>query len=437
MTKFERRRSGFTLIETMVVVAIIVILAAVAAAGLTDYASSLTHLERMNSAKAIYITAQNRLVNLKTRNQLSMFQEVSLSQYYTESEAQDDDGTVIPGLFYVDENDTAVIDELMPEGTISSDVRNDSYYYIDFDPVNGYIYGVFFSDKNFSYSDVSGIRGDETALKRAEVGYYGQSSLANINGSVVKLSPAFTVTNGEELYVTAKYTNYFVSETAAANWELSITMDGVVSGESHTFQTTPADVQLSGNTVTIEFVIDSLESGMGFNEQFGALGYEPGERLNLTAQMTYTGSVVTATPSDNRSLGSANSLYENVIGADVHVSTGRHLQNLSEAVSGVSCAGTLSAEAVTTITFTSDIDWVNGTLSYYSDKYGSSGDIDFELLENEAFFGTTGVSSGVTIAGGKHIISNVTVSTGISSSCAGFFPVLNLGTGKVTNLLLQ
>jgi prepilin-type N-terminal cleavage/methylation domain-containing protein len=96
MTKFEKRRSGFTFIETMVVVAIIVVLAAVAAAGLTNYAGSLTHLERMNSAKAIYITAQNRLVNLKTRNQLSMFQEEALSQFYTASEAQDDDGTVIP-----------------------------------------------------------------------------------------------------------------------------------------------------------------------------------------------------------------------------------------------------------------------------------------------------------------------------------------------------
>ncbi len=51
-------------------------------------------------------------------------------------------------------------------------------------------------------------------------------------------------------------------------------MEGVVSGESHTFQTAPADVQLSGNTVTIEFVIDSLKPGMGFGEQFGASGYE-------------------------------------------------------------------------------------------------------------------------------------------------------------------
>jgi hypothetical protein len=48
--------------------------------------------------------------------------------------------------------------------------------------------------------------------------------------------------------------------------------------------------------------------------------------------------------------------------------------NLSKAVSGVSWPETLSADAVTTVTFTSDIDWENGTLSYYSDKYGSSGD---------------------------------------------------------------
>ncbi len=154
----------------------------------------------------------------------------------------------------------------MPEGTISSDVRNGSYYYIDFDPVNGYIYGVFFSDKNFNYSEVSAIRGDETALKRADAGYYGQSSLANINGSVVKLSPAFTLTNGEELYVTAKYTNYFVSETAAANWELSVTMEGRRQRGIPYLPDGPADVQLSGNTVTIEFVIDSLKPGMGFGE---------------------------------------------------------------------------------------------------------------------------------------------------------------------------
>jgi len=437
MTRFEKRRSGFTFIETMVVVAIVVILAAVAVAGVTGYASSLTHLERMNSAKAIYIAAQNRLVNLKTLNKASIFQEEALSQYYTASEAQDDDGTVIAGLVYVDENKTAVVDELLPEGAISSDVRNDGYYYIDFDPVNGYIYGVFFSEESFNYSAVSAIRGDESALKRAEVGYYGQSSLANINGSVVKLSPAFSLTNGEELVVTAKYTNYFVSETAAANWELSVTMDGLSSGESHTFQTIPADVQLSGNTVTIEFVADSLKPGESFYEQFGASGYEPGEKLSFTAQMTYTGSAVTATPSDNRSVGTANSLYENVIGADVHVANGRHLQNLSKAVSRVSYAGTLPVDAVTAVTFTSDIDWENGTLSYYSGKYGSSGDITFEPLENSDFFGTTGAASGVTIAGGKHIVSNVTISGGISSSCAGFFPVLNLGTGKVTNLFLR
>lgn len=437
MTKLEKRRSGFTFIETMVVVAIVVILAAVAVAGLTDYASSLTHLERMNSAKAIYIAAQNRLVNLKTLNKAAVFQEEALSQHYHTGEAQDDEGNVIAGLVYVDEDTTAVIDELLPEGAISSDIRDDGYYYIDFDPVNDYVYGVFFSEKSFSYSEVSAIRGDETALKRAEVGYYGQSSLANMNGSVVKLSPAFSLTNGEELFVTAKYTGYFVSETAAANWEMSVTIEGLGSGESHTYETTPADVRLSGNIVSIEFVIDSLKPGESFYEKFGASGYEPGERLSVTAQMTYTGSAVTATPSDNRSIGTVNSLYDNVIGADIHVSCGRHLQNLSTAVSHVSYAGMLPVDAVNTITFTSDIDWENGTLDYYSGKYDSSGDITFEQLENSDFFGTTGVSSDVTIAGEKHVVSNVTLSGGISSSCAGFFPVLNLGTGKVTNLFLK
>ena len=437
MTKFEKRRSGFTLIETMVVVALITILAAITAAGVTGYASSLSHLERMNSAKAIYIAAQNRLVNLKTLNKSGIFQEDALAHYYHTSNVQDEDGDPIEGLVYVDEGTAAVLAELLPEGAISSEVRDGGNYYIDFDPINGYVYGVFYSEKSFGYGAVSLLRNDEAALRRAEVGYYGQTSRMNINGAVVKLSPAFSLTNGEELLLTAKYTNYFVSTTADANWALSVTVEGLTSGESHAFDTAPANVQVSGNTVTIEYVLDSLKPGGSFYEKFGASGYRPGEKLNLLAQMTYTGSVVTATPSDKRAVGAVNSLYDTVIGADIRVSCGRHLQNLAKAVSNVTHAGTLSVEAVTTVTFLSDIDWENGTLQYYDNKYGGAGDITFEQLENADFFGTTGVASGVTIAGGKHIVSNVTISGG-TSSCAGFFPVLNLGTaGKVTNLLLK
>ncbi len=438
MTKFEKRRSGFTLIETMVVVALITILAAITVAGVTGYASSLSHLERMNSAKAIYIAAQNRLVNLKTLNKSGIFQEDALAHYYHTSNVQDEDGDPIEGLVYVDEGTAAVLAELLPQGAISSEVRDGGNYYIDFDPINGYVYGVFYSEKNFGYNAVSLLRNDEAALRSAEVGYYGQSSRMNINGAVVKLSPAFSLTNGEELLLTAKYTNYFVSTTADANWALSVTVEGLTSGESHAFDTAPANVQVSGNTVTIEYVLDSLKPNGSFYEKFGASGYKPGEKLNLLAQMTYTGSVVTATPSDKRAIGAVNSLYDTVIGTDIRVSCGRHLQNLAKAVSNVSHAGTLSVEAVTAVTFLSDIDWENGTLQYYDNKYDSAGDITFEQLENVDFFGTTSVASGVTIAGGKHIVSNVTVSGGTSSSCAGFFPVLNLGTaGKVTNLLLK
>ncbi|MBP6887855.1 MAG: type II secretion system protein [Oscillospiraceae bacterium] len=436
MTKFEKRRSGFTLIETMVVVAIVTILAAITAAGVTGYASSLTHLERMNNAKAIYIAAQNRLVNLKTLNKFAIFQEEALSQHYQTKD--DEDGSLpVEGMVYVDESTAAVIDELLPEGAISSEIRDGGHYYIDFDPINGYVYDVFYSEHNFTYSSVSAIRGNKDALKHAEVGYYGQSTRANINGAVVKLSPAFSLTNGEELYLTAKYTSYFVSTTASANWTLYITMQGLSSGETHTFETVPADIELDGNTVTVEYVIDSLKPGESFYEKFGASGYEPGEKLNIMAQMTYTGSVVTATPSDNRSVGAANSLYDNVIGADVRISCGRHLQNLSKAVSHVTYAGTLPVDAVTTVTFLSDIDWENGTLHYYHDKYHTSADVTFEPLENIDFFGTTGVASGVTIAGAKHIVSNVDISGGTASSCAGFFPVLNLGSGRATNLFLK
>jgi len=79
----KRGRKGFTLAETLIVVAIIVILAVVSFIGVLSYMRSLHQLEMDGVAKEIFIAAQNHLSMAESQGYLGR------SDYGTEEEGSD------------------------------------------------------------------------------------------------------------------------------------------------------------------------------------------------------------------------------------------------------------------------------------------------------------------------------------------------------------
>ncbi len=207
-----RKRGGFTLVEIIVVLALMGILLAVSAGGIIGYTTYATYKRNSESAKTIFSAAQSAITYYKSSGKLDKLREdveglnhdplhVPLFErddtsgaresgalsYLMMSKDEDTYGkikdavkagnTVDETLLGDDKKETVLLFKLLSDYMTDVDLY-DASICVEFDALDGVVSGVFYSDKNqaFSYGEKEGavdiIQRDESYLRKNGVGYY-------------------------------------------------------------------------------------------------------------------------------------------------------------------------------------------------------------------------------------------------------------------------
>ena len=180
----EYKEKGFTLSETLAVVAIVVILFAIIAINIIAYRRSLVQFKLDNTAKEIFISAQNHL---------SMADGVNfLGRGDAGTEELDDSGKGT-GIYYFvvdgkkedqsdldNPNGTNILNLMLPFGGIAEDVRTSNSYIVRYNKDAAIIMDVFYAEtsgwfdheftKNEEKSLIDDYRGDEHKNKTKKRG---------------------------------------------------------------------------------------------------------------------------------------------------------------------------------------------------------------------------------------------------------------------------
>lgn len=133
----ENWNKGFSLVEMLAVVAIIVILLGVSGVGVIYYRNWLKLTELDNAARSIYMAAENRAVLLSGERRLGGLVkgggEVTLTRL-----SGGDGGTAA----YVVARDDGNLSQLLPVGTIDPALLEGDFYIV-YEPVSGSVTDVF------------------------------------------------------------------------------------------------------------------------------------------------------------------------------------------------------------------------------------------------------------------------------------------------------
>ncbi len=392
-------KKGFTLIEVLGVVAIIVVALAIAIPSIIGIANSLK-FKRMNEyAKTVFMAAQNNLIEMRSFGKLEQL-------------LPDEDGNLPNGARMVMATDNAgfpaedwsaqycyttgedAFDLVLPVGSVEQVLR-DQKILIEYNPYTGNVYSVFYSegDQELSYETVTR---DDALRKKQMLGYYQGSGLS---GEALDMNPtvhtAEVDVNGQEsiLNVSVPIPDEYLSNPMVFlnSMRVSATVKGEQSEGMFTIDPSEFSTVLkTGNTAVASFCLDSLNDQASFAslaqnnphnpdnpeprtlteivrtdpEEFVIL---PGDNLKITVEIEFEGLALTYDPI---SVEGVNSLFSSMTtitqnGQEkycLYLTNGRHLQNLNALHPEI-------AKKVAQVYFADDIYW-NETVAYYDDKYG-------------------------------------------------------------------
>lgn len=233
----EKRNSGFTLVEMLAVTAIVVILLAIGMVAVVHYVRWLRITELDNSAREIYLAAENRAVLLSAGGRLDKL--VTDANGETMALPAENRGatplaagggagqTTKARYIYYDGSAGSggedVLVDLLPQGTIDPALRRGCFYVvyeIKTDETDGTQSGlgsvtdVFYAEEGDAWEDAADFeafyrewRGSSRQKRLDEqkmFGYYGGAAAENGGASSLK-APLLEVINGEELKVRLTY----------------------------------------------------------------------------------------------------------------------------------------------------------------------------------------------------------------------------------------
>ena len=227
-------RKGFTFVEMMMVIAILAVILAFAVPGFASYSKRIKLMELDDSARTIFMAAQNRLMSLHTSGADIDFAEsepVEIENVPEEfkNEALDysADGYYQPKFRYItsdsikaindsddaddkDDRDRSIIVGLSSGGATSiEDQLYNNDFIIEYDASTGFVFGVFYSETDGGldgYNTETSPRDFEDRLKDGgTVGYYGGGTLVNIPKGAEVAQPVANKGNLEKLVFTVEY----------------------------------------------------------------------------------------------------------------------------------------------------------------------------------------------------------------------------------------
>lgn len=198
-----REKKGFTLVEMLIVIGILTVLMSVAAPNVVSYAKRIKLMELDDSARSIFMAAQNRLVSLKsvgtniTFNLQNNKVEIADVPEEFKNTLTDDDGNEVeytsPDVRYIvhsvhsenpniDNYSKISGENIVGLSSIEGQLYNNNFV-IEYDATTGFVYGVFYSEEDdlASYNMKNQERDFEDRLKAEKlVGYYGGGKLVEM-----------------------------------------------------------------------------------------------------------------------------------------------------------------------------------------------------------------------------------------------------------------
>lgn len=432
--KSETANSGFTMVELLTVIAILLLVGLIAVFSLSKLRRSLRQHELDARAEIIYVAAQNRMAELRAAGCEGLYSKglsdgdngvyaMAFDDTHMDESSRDVEFCY---LYVNDASDkrTGAPAALLPDTAVDKDLWNGCWC-IEYAPSTGSIYAVFYSEFPLpSHTDLNGnYRNFNYRVRTASVGYYG-GDIAQTQ-DISKFNPSISIENAEKLTVTF-YSNNPSDDTSAHPLTFSITISDQFGG-SYTRTVTGLQgglQQLDSRNYKYQWVLDDLTSP---NKRFFA---QTVGKVSCGTPITIKLTVSSTDPSIDTvfTTRTTNGLFDDRTDLGYGENTalvayGRHLANLSD-TSHVNAAIITSAVQVDDISFFDDpadkTDW-------YS-LYTANG-VRFSPIYNKNLTSFSGIhfTSG---SYEQHIINGLTVS---SPSAAGLFSTFS---GKISNAIL-
>lgn len=451
-------RGGFTLAELLVVVAILGILFGMTFVGVVTYRKNLRLMEMNETAKEIYIAAQNQLTYANVNGTLEDLQKDSLKQ-----RGGSDNIYCLYNTQNTTNNDTWK-QVLLPFGSVDESVRNGSWI-IEMNTDTWSIEGVFYSGSEDNIAHGSEVldlaagmqnsaddllsklhevvqKGDKAKQKNFSFGsqsstifgYYGKDQgTASIVDPVDPTkentnwkAPVLSVTNGNTLWLNIDIPMTY-DELSKSGARLLLKVGGMDSGKTVALTLSPETINASktyvldgqsseGSSISSKrfyidkenqtgqaayhILLDDITSNKEGNNHFAALFGEltPGENLKISATMTSTKMLAGAVYSNAIQ---TNSLFADANEGTVQIANFRHLENLDSGISGFRAAAEKAVTpAAAKAEQTADLDWTSFTANCASS-------VDFSTAPESA--GGVGSSFAITGTDGSAKGSNTYV----------------------------
>ncbi len=427
----NRRSRGFTLVEMLAVVGIVLALLVITLLSLTTIRKHLRQRELDSKAETIYVAAQNRMADLRAYGFDSVYQyekentkgvqklnyvpgdsASNESTQSTQSEAEKDetiveidadtlcyvtsadwkDGTTMQTLLGESEETWTASALILNTDALSADLLNETWI-IEYDPRSGSVYAVFYSEKdedgnsalmgnNGEIKDtqekLDTLRGKKARLNDgARVGYYGGDITAT--EITYELHPGILIENKEELKVT-----FYCNKPDEYPLTFTVTLS---DGNATLKKTFTSLTMVNSQLYKYDWTLDSLKSDKDrFKNQVTGSDLTPGLPLTITLQVDSDSPLIYKTTGSDTATATTNGLFaDDSTGEIAHIAYARHLQNL-DADSGVAASIT-SAQQTANISLRDDEtnkeDWYT--------LYTKNG-VDFTPIVNEHLKSYTGAS---------------------------------------------
>ncbi len=386
-------RKGFTLAEMLMALAILIVLLGVGGVAVIRYQRRLKLLEVNDTAKEIFIAAQNHLSYASSTGEWDNYYDT-----YKSSESKVELGSTVNenkltdfandlGIEYKDGDyrylvyspksstlNSTALQYILPFGSIDDTVRTGGSYIIEYNAKEAAIYGVWYTDdsatdlaKRIYDTELYTTRENTNTDKETRINYYVQNQskymIGYYGGAVAKslertdLNPIIVkYDNVERLYLNIEdsdssvnkvYKIEFVGESSEKKATLSIDVKNNAITVGDGFSTYASEhikdyfAKKDDGTIDFSHIIFTLDSVTEKNSHFGEIfaGFFPGE--NVTANVVMSRTDVLALPV--KGSDKANSLFDSIEKTNesttayknANISNIRHLQNLSTEISNI------------------------------------------------------------------------------------------------------